>query len=139
MHNASKVLMGATNSTNKTVTSKAGSIEAGVAVRLKSDGTLSVAAADGQLLGISLGVDQSKTGFTAIVRKGVAVPIRLKSGFTPTVGAQVKINDTTGYASGDGSGETAVNAVYVSGKITGVKESDQSSIDVALIDFAGGL
>lgn len=64
MHNASKVLMGSTVKTAKTVTSKVGTIEAGVAVRQKSDGTLSVGAADGSLLGISLGVDQSKTGLS---------------------------------------------------------------------------
>lgn len=138
MHNASKVLMGATRSNIREVDNKKGTIVAGLAVRLKSDDTIVVTAADGNLLGISLGKDLSNVGRTAICRKGLGVPVKLADGFTPTIGAQVHISDTTGEAAASGSGKTGVNAVYVSGVLTGVQE-DGTEANVALIDFPGGL
>lgn len=138
MHNASKVLMGSTVSNVREVDNRAGTIAAGLAVRLSSAGAISVALANGSLLGISLGKSLSDTARTAICRKGLGVPVKLASGFTPTVGAQVHISDTTGEAAASGAGKTAVNAVYVSGVLTGVFE-DATEANVALIDFPGGL
>jgi hypothetical protein len=89
MHDATKVLMGTTQSSDRTVDSKVGSLPAGTIVRLKSDGTLSKAAADGEALGISLGKDLSDTDKIAIVRRGLKVPLLLTDSFEPTVGAQV--------------------------------------------------
>jgi hypothetical protein len=136
-HSATKVLMGTTRSSFKNVDNHAGSIAAGLAVRLKSDDTISVAEADGNLLGISIGKDLSDTNRTAICRKGTEVPIQLTAAFTPTIGAQVKIDATTGKASTDG---TAVNAVYVSGAMTMIAEDGTETASAcALIDMPGGL
>lgn len=138
-HDPSKVLMGAGQSSAKEIDNKKGTIEAGLVVRLKSDDTISVAAADGAILGLSMGKDLSEIGRTAIARKGLALPIKLASGFEPAVGAQVAISDTTGEAKAyTGSGDSYVNAVYKSAKLTGISEAG-TSVDVALIDFPGGL
>jgi hypothetical protein len=137
-HDATKVLMGATQSSFKNVDNHKGVIAAGTACRLKSDDTLSIASADGNLLGVSLGADLSSIGWTSICRKGSKVPVLLTSAFTPVIGAQVNISDTTGKAGTAGAGFTAVNAVYVSGILTGMLE-DGTTDNVALIDFPGGL
>ena len=139
-HDATKFLMGATGSSEKVVSNHKGAIEAGIAVRLKSDNTLSIASADGNLLGISLGKDLSNAGHTAIARKGLLIPIQLTAAFNPTVGAAVSISDTTGLAIAAGGGATVVNAVYKSERMEdgGVGE-DGVAKDIALIDFPGGL
>ena len=137
-HDASKVVLGTSRSSFKIVYNKAGTIEAGLAVRLKSDGALSVAKADGELQGISFGKHLSDIGRTNICRAGLQVPVLLTSGFTPTLGAQVHLNDTTGAADASGTGKTGVNAVYASGVLSGIKE-DGTTANVALIDFQGGL
>ncbi len=140
MHSPTKVLMGATRSNIKEVDNRPGSIAAGLAVRLKSDDTITTAAADGALLGISLGRSLSDTGRTAIARKGLSVPIQLTSGFSPAIGDQVEIDDVTGKAKATGAGVTAVNATYVSEKLTMVDEDGNETADaVAYIDFQGGL
>jgi hypothetical protein len=140
MHDPTKVLMGAGQSSAKEVSNKKGTVEAGLVVRLKSDDTLSLAKADGQLLGVSMGRDLSDTGRTAIARKGLRIPVKLASGFNnPAIGAAVAISDTTGEAVAyTGSGNSYVNATYVTGKITGIGE-DGLAKEVALIDFQGGL
>jgi hypothetical protein len=138
MHDATKALLGTTTSSVKEVDNRKGTIAAGLAVRLKSDDTISTAAADGNLLGISLGRDLSDTGRTAICRKGLRVPIQLTSAFTPAIGAQVGIDDTTGKAKASGAGVTGVNAIYASGVLTGIDE-DGGNVNVAMIDFPGGL
>lgn len=140
-HDASKVQMGATVSNIREVSNHVGTIAAGLAVRLKSDDTISTALADGSLMGISLGKDQSNTGHTAICRKGIAVPVLLTNGFTPTKGAQVAISDTTGKAKAyTGSGDSYVNAFYSSGALSAVDEAGDAIADgAALIDFPGGL
>lgn len=137
-HDATKVLLGSTQSSVKEVDNRAGVIAAGLIVRLKSDGTIVVTAADGNALGISLGRSLSNTSRTAIARKGLRIPVQLTDAFTPTVGAQVNISDTTGKAIASGAGATAMNAVYATSTLTGIDE-DGSEVNVALIDFPGGL
>ena len=140
MHNASKVQMGTTGSSAKTVENRAGdpaTFQAGLVVHLKSDDTLSLAVADGSKLGVSLGRSQSDHKRTAICVKGLKVPVQVANGFTPTVGAQVQISTTTGKAVESG---TAVNAVYRAVSLTGVDEDGSNLADpIALIDFPGGL
>jgi hypothetical protein len=139
MQDSTKVLMGNVGSNVKEIDNRKGSIAAGLCVHLKSDDTISLAAADGAKLGISAGKDLSDIGRTAIIRKGLAVPIQLTSAFTPTIGAQVAISDTTGKALAyTGSGDSYVNATWVSGVKSGVAE-DGTLVDVALADFPGGL
>jgi hypothetical protein len=107
---------------------------------LKSDDTVSVAAADGLPLGVSLGKSLSETGRTAICRRGERVPVLLTAAFTPVIGAQVHISDTTGKAVAAGAGATGMNAVYVSGVLTAVKEDGtEVASGAALIDMPGGL
>ncbi len=152
-HNTSKVLMGSTGSNIKEVTnflSDSGvALEAGLAVILKSTGKVSLDTSEGQLVGISLGKDLSDSNRTAVCRKGARVPVKLKAGFDPTIGAAVAIEDDTGLARAyTGSGDRYVNAVYVSGRVggTGVTggvaegaTSDTGSVGVAYIDMIGGL
>ena len=139
-HSATKVQMGTTRSSFKHIDNKAGVIAAGVAVRLKSDDTISVAAADGSLLGISCGRSLSDTSRTAIVRAGTQVPIKLTAAFSPTIGAQVHISDTTGLAIAAGAGATGVNATYVSGALTLIDEDGVETASLAaIIDMPGGL
>jgi len=142
MHDASKIQMGAVGSNHREVTNKKGSIAAGIAVRQKSDGTISTALADGSLLGISLGKDLSNTDRTAICRDGLNVPVKLASGFTnPAIGAQVAIDDTTGEAVAyTGSGNSYVNATYASGAKTRIDEDGtETATGAAYIDMQGGL
>lgn len=139
-HDATKVQMGTTRSSVKEVVNYLASsttFRAGLCGHLKSDGTISLASADGKQLGISLGKDQANAGRTAFVRKGLGVPILLTNAFTPTVGAQVQISATTGKAVSSGN---AVNAVYVSSTLTAIAEDGTTEADgCALIDFPGGL
>ena len=137
-HDASKVQLGTTISSIKEIDNRKGSIEAGLAVRLKSDDTISIAAADGNLLGLSVGKDLSNVGRTAIARKGLGVPIQLTDGFTPAKGAQVHIDDVTGKAKASGAGVTGTNGVFATSTLTGVKE-DGTTCNVALVDMIGGL
>lgn len=142
MSHSSKIYMGSTQSNHREVMNKKGSIAAGKVVRLKSDGTISVAKADGEILGLSLGKDLSNTDRTAYVNDGLEVPIALKTGFTaPVIGSQVAIDDTTGEAVAyTGSGNTYVNATYVSGAKTRVDEDGtETATGAAFINMQGGL
>ncbi len=140
MHDATVVQLGNVGTNIKEVDNWAAdpaTFLAGLCCHLKSDGTISLAVADGSKLGISLGKDLSDTKRTAIVRKGTRVPILLANGFTPTLGAQVQISTTTGKAVSSG---TAVNAVYSFLPTTTYDESGVVVADgCALIDFPGGL
>lgn len=138
MHDATKILMGQTGSSVKEVENRAGVKEAGLGIRLKSDDTLSTTLADGALIGISLGKSLSNTDRTAIVRRGLRVPVKLASGYEPEIGEQLGIDDVTGEADEVGAGVTACNGVFASEILTGVAE-DGTEVDCALVDFPGGL
>ena len=142
-HDASKVAMGANLSSFKVVDNKVGAIEAGLVVRQKSDGTISLAKADGAILGVSFGKDLSDAGRTNICRSGLLVPLLVTAAFTPVLGAQVNVSDTTGRAGTAGAGFTAVNAVYASAVKDALKEDGTTVLAAAggavLIDFVGGL
>jgi hypothetical protein len=132
--------MGTTRSNVKEVDNRAGSVstfKAGLCVHLDSNGALTLTAASGSKLGISLGRSLSDTARVAIARKGLGIPILLANGLTPVIGAQVQISTTTGTAVASG---TAVNAVYTTGVLTAYDEDGVAIADgVALIDFQGGL
>lgn len=133
-HDATKVLMGATQSTFKNVDNAAGAIAAGKVVVRTSTGAISSTLASGSLIGVSLGKSLSDTDRTAICRKGILVPILIDA-FSPVIGAQVQVHATSGIAVASG---TAVNAIYASGALTGLLE-DGTTASVALIDMPGGL
>lgn len=139
MHNASKVVLGGTQSTFKVVDNVPGDVEAGLIVRQKADGSGSILAADGAPLGISVGRNLGGAPSTHVCRAGLKVPVQLTAAFTPVVGAQVHISDTTGKAAAAGAGATGMNAVYKSAVLSGIKETDGTETPVALIDFVGGL
>lgn len=80
LHNASKVLMGSTQSSDRTVgcyDSDPATFIAGLATRLKSDGKLSLSSGDGSLIGVSAGKSLSDIKKTAVVRCGNRVPLQL--------------------------------------------------------------
>jgi hypothetical protein len=135
-HDPGLVQMGTTRSSSREVDNREGTIAPGIACRLKTDGTLSSAAADGNLLGVSVGKDLSNAGRTAVVRKGLQVPVRLAAGATPAIGAAAFVNATGEFAE---SG-TAVNAIYVS-EAMDLREEDGTIVPdrAALIDMPGGL
>lgn len=140
MHSASTVYMGSSDSSVKEVINMAGdpaTFLAGLCCHQKSDGTLSLAAADGSKIGISMGRSLSATKRVPICTKGLRVPILLANGFTPTVGAQVQISTTTGKAVASG---TAVNAYYDTSVLTAYDEDGVAIADgAARINFPGGL
>ncbi len=138
-HNPSKVVLGGTLSSVKEVGNRKGVIAAGLGTRQKTDGTASVAAADGTLIGISLGQDMSNAGYSAIAYRGIKVPVQLTAAFTPVIGAPVFLDNTTGRAKASATDATAVNAVYRSAVLEGLPEGGGASVAVALIDFPGGL
>lgn len=137
-HDASVVVLGSTKSSYKVVDNRPGTIPAGKVVRLKSDDTISIAAADGAALGISMGGSLSDTARTAFCRKGSEVPVLLTDAFTPTKGAQLAIHDTTGIAATKDGSSTYMNATYISGALTGIDETG-AEVRVALVDMPGGL
>lgn len=139
MHDASKVLLGATRSNVRESSNHLGTVAAGLGCRLKSDGTVTTAASDGPEIGISLGKTLDNAGKrTVVCRAGLGVPVLLKSGETMTVGEQLGIDDTSGEAASIDTGVTGVNAYVVATGITGVKE-DGTEADCVLVDFIGGL
>jgi hypothetical protein len=78
VHNASKALLGTSLSSAKEISihgSDPATYKAGLAVRLKSDSSLSLLKADGRHLGISLGRSLSDIKKTAVVRTGESVPV----------------------------------------------------------------
>lgn len=80
MHDATKVLLGSTQSSDKDVSaypSDPASFPAGLAVRLGSTGGLSLSSGDGSLVGVSLGKSLSDHKKTAVVRSGNRVPLQL--------------------------------------------------------------
>lgn len=81
-HDASKVLMGSTGSSDKAgsevYASDPATFLAGLAVRAKSDGLLSVTKADGGWLGVSLGKSLSDHKKTCVLRTGSAIPVLLE-------------------------------------------------------------
>lgn len=142
MHNPNVVLMGALKSSIKESTCKKGAIPAGKFVHWKtSDDSLSVAAADGKLKGVSLGKDLSNTNFTAYVERGKGVPVLLTAGFTPVLGANVYYDNTTGLAvtSSSSANVIAVAATYSQVPSGGGIAEDGSAVEAAVIDFIGGL
>lgn len=134
-HDATKVVLGGTVSSIKTVRSAKGSVAAGMICSKKSDGTLESPATTGRLCGVSLGKDMSNAGFSSYVESGDGVPVLLKSGFTPTQGGTVFYEAATGLCAASSGSATQLNAVYASGLLTGLTEAGGSA-SAAIIDFA---
>lgn len=150
-HDASKVLLGTTQFSDKEVqnyNSDPATFVAGLAVRLNSSGALSLTSTDGLFAGISLGKSLSDNKRTAVARMGLRVPILLTDEYEPVVGELVYIDNGTGMANAsdadDGDPEepasivTVSNAVFVSGVLTGIDESG-AEVSCALVDMPGGL
>lgn len=84
MQDATKRLLGATGESGKESQSFNDDptvFLVGLAVRRKSDNTLSLSSADGQLIGVSLGKDLSDAKRTVVCRTGLRVPMRVTDAF----------------------------------------------------------
>lgn len=147
-HDPTKIKLGGVDYSGAEITNHDGdpeTFEAGLAVRQKSDGKLTLAKADGLHLGISLGVSLSDAKRTSVARTGYRVPIQLtddSNSYAYVVkGAKVYIDDATGKANivDDGNVTTTISdGMYVSGVMDGVKP-DGTLVKVALVDMPGGL
>ena len=144
-HDATKVVMGATPSSDKTIDNVVGSdpatFQAGLVVCLASTGLLDLATANGTRIGVSMGRSLSGDKVTAVCRRGLRVPVQLTAAFTPVIGAAVAISNTTGKAKAyTGTGDGYINATYASGALTAINEDGTESASlVALIDMPGGV
>lgn len=81
-HDVTACAMGVVASSDRAISDYSGNpatYVAGLALRRKSDDTLSVAVADGRWLGVSLGRSQSDISKTAVCRAGLRVPVLLES------------------------------------------------------------
>lgn len=140
-HDADKVMLGASlvPAIHAAVESVPGSIKAGYAVRKNTTtGAYQVASSGaGPILGISMGKSPGNAGTFGLCHSSPKVALRIKSGFTPTVGTQVNIDNTTGEAAASGGGATAISAVYLSLK-DGIDEETGESVDVAIVDLTNG-
>lgn len=149
-HDKTKVLLGGTRSSYKSVTTirTLATIAAGLCVFSKSDGTYN-GAGDGTPHSISLGRDLSDIKATSVCHVGLSVPLQLEAGFTPAIGAQVHILKATGKGAAEdtvGSTTVAINATYEPAyegasvaKLQGLPEDGSAAVDVALIDLKGGV
>ncbi len=147
MHSASKVQLGTTQSSFKTVDNVPGSpatLIAGMIVRAKSDGTHTLTVSDGAAVGISLGRNGSNTtARTPVVRRGLRVPVLLQAGFTtPAIGGVCTQHATSGKADSSGTATAGIFAAPYPGAanalIVGYDE-DGAEVNCALVDFPGGL
>ncbi len=153
MHDATKVLMGSTQSSYREGASSyqvsdVTDFPAGTVVRLNSSGSLSVTKSDGSYLGISLGVDLSDAGKIVVLKAGLRVPVLLTDQDPPDgdydyveMGKPLWVDDVTGLSNivDDGGVTTTVSAaIYVTGALTGINE-DGDEVAVALVDMPGGL
>jgi hypothetical protein len=151
MHDATKVLMGSHGSSDFDASCESGdpaTFAAGLVVHRKSDGTLSLASADGSKIGVSMGISLSDTSKTSVCRSGNLIPVQItdetdEEAEPPVgafdyvvIGAPVESSTTTGKAVSDGN---ATGAIYVSAPMKGIDPITGDEIDVALIDMAGGL
>ena len=99
-HDATKMLLGATQSSDKAAQpydSDPATFVAGLAVRLGSDGLLTVAKGSNKWLGVSLGKSLSDTNKTSVLRVGSRVPVLLKK---KSAYATVTITDYSKLVSG---------------------------------------
>lgn len=111
-HDATKVAMGSSYGNNKWVSDYSGSpstFPAGVAVRRKSDDTLSVTLADGQWLGISMGKSLSDTSKVSVLRQGLRVPVLLEA--KPAYG-EIEITSYANLVSGTDDSVTVGATVF---------------------------
>jgi hypothetical protein len=141
-HDSTKIRMGTVLRGKPEITTEyPGTSVPGQAWRLKSDGTLSKAVADGELMGIDGGVDMGYAGKIALIRRGYGVPVKLKAEETLAKGDVLGIDDVTGEAAAVTTGVSASNAVVVVGSAAGMKGilDDGTEIDVVLVDMEGGL
>lgn len=79
-HNAKQILMGTGQSSDKNITCEdadPATYKAGLAVRRKNDGGLSLLSTDGAFVGVSAGRSLSDTKKTSVIRAGNRIPIQL--------------------------------------------------------------
>ena len=139
MYSATKIVLGTTGSNEKVVSNFSGdpaTFLAGLVVRSASSGVLHLSA--GAPCGVSLGIDMSDSGRTAVCRSGLLVPMIVASvASAPVLGAAV-YSWADGTVDASSSGTTALNAICAKAGMTGIK-ADGTEVDIILADFIGGL
>jgi hypothetical protein len=135
MHDASKVLLGATGSSSKESSrfdSDPADTPAGVAVSLDSDGLLSTAVADGKRVGISLGKDLQNVDKTVVARVGLRVPILLTNAAASlTVNGDLVFTAVTPGADGNSITITLTDSATAGEEVCTV---DGTDIDITMDD-----
>jgi hypothetical protein len=151
-HDATKVLLGTHGSSDYDASCEnadPATFKAGLIVHRKTDGTLSLASADGSKIGVSMGISLSDTSKTSVCRSGNFIPVQITDETDAeaepepigafdyvVIGQPVESSATTGKAVSDGN---ATGAIWVSGPMKGIDPITKAEIDVALIDMGGGL
>ena len=141
---STKVLLGSHGSSDFVATNENGApatFVAGLVVCLASTNQLTLAAASGSMIGISMGISLDDSEKTSVCRSGNYIPIQItddEDDFSYVViGAAVQVSATTGKAvDADGN---ATGAIFVSGPLKGIDPITKAEIDVALVDLGGGL
>lgn len=139
MHDSMKVMMGTTRSTYKEgatsyPVSDVADFPAGTVARLGSNGFLSKTS--GRFIGVSLGSDLSAEKRIVVLSAGLKVPVLIESTDVPVVGETMYVDN--GLAAAQGGSSLQTNAYYTSTPLIGIAE-DGSEVNVALIDYVGGL
>lgn len=141
-HDATKVLLGAAlcPASQMAVESVPGDIAAGLAVRKNTTtGAYQVAASGaGPILGVSMGRSLGKNGYFSLCYSAPKILVQLGSAHTPTVGAQVHIDDTNGKTKASGGGATATAGVYEK-LVTGIDEVAGGTVACAIVNMTSGL
>ncbi len=132
---ATKVLLGTTTSSFKTITCEnadPASFPAGTAVRRKDDGALQTNDdATAAIIGVSVGKSLSNHKKTSVVRKGLGVPLRLKVAYASGVATIGSYADMT-----DGGPDTfTVGDVEFAAQTAAVDEGD-ATFQAAVSDAA---
>lgn len=129
-HDASKVLLGSTGSSEKDVSMEPGDpavCKAGFVVKRGSDGAVAKGGAAGSLLGVSLGGTLSDTEKVAVCRNGLKVPVRLKD---DNVFASLEVEDLTFTAKARGVAGNDVTIALVDGGTAGAETVEVDGNDV---------
>lgn len=130
MHDATKTLMGTTESSDREITnysSDPASFPEGKAVRLASTGALSLSS--GSLVGISLGASLSDTKKTAVARVGNRVPLELTD---EGVYALLVVNDLTFTAKAKGVAGNSITIALTDTVSAGDEEATLVGTDIVV-------
>lgn len=131
-HDPTKFLMGATGSSDRNVSDYAAdpaSFPAGVAVRQKNDGGLSLSSSDGALVGVSLGKSMSDHKKTSVVRDGNRVPLALTNEGTKS---SLTVGDLTFEALTEGTDGDSITITLADTETAGAETVSVDGTDITI-------